>query len=157
MCMYFRLRYSFKHRNRRILPLKDDFLVVVVAITALASMLTKLATVTDVAIAGDATHPVESDGWHIISYASTILFVLALNLSRLPLFLWLARLHLPGSYKIFTTATGCVILTCMLATASGVIFQCQLPKPWSIQSGHCISSVSGRANTPADMTKNLSI
>lgn len=138
--MFFRLLYSFRNRTSRLLPVADDVLVIVVGIIALASMLSMSATV------NDAPHTVQTNEAQIMSYASTILFIFGLNLSKIPLVIWLKRLQLTGVFKICYIAIGCAILACLLSLTTTIIFQCQLPKPWDVQSGQCTSSVR-RAST----------
>lgn len=122
-------------------PVTDDLLVVTVGIIALASMLSMSANVTGATKPDNAPRTVEGHNVQLMSYVSTILFILGLNLSKMPLVLWLKRLELSGIYKICYIVIVCAVVACLLAMTTSIIFQCQIPKPWDIQSGQCTSSV----------------
>ncbi|KAJ4985413.1 CFEM domain-containing protein [Stagonosporopsis vannaccii] len=142
LCTFLRVLYSFKYRATCPLPATDDLLVVSVAIIALASMLFMSASVTNASTPDKAPQKTKDNDIQLMSYVSTILFVFGLNLSKIPLVLWLKRLKLSAVFKIGSIAAGCTTLACLLAMTTSVIFQCQLPKPWDIQSGQCTSSYS---------------
>ncbi|KAJ8108486.1 hypothetical protein OPT61_g8141 [Boeremia exigua] len=101
---------------------------------------------------------VEADDIQVISYASTILLVVALSLSKLSVILWLERLQLSKTYKLCSMTAGALILIYMLSTAAGIIFQCQLPRPWDLRTGHCTSSQRFWTTTIAiDIALDLSL
>ncbi|KAH6643202.1 hypothetical protein C7974DRAFT_119464 [Boeremia exigua] len=140
LCISMRLLYSFKQRKSRLSPAKDDVLIVAVGLLGLASMLALSTTVTRIGTPDGTPYAVETSQLQVISYASTISFVFALSLSKMPLVLWLKRLELPRAYRMFTVVTGCMILAHMLSAATMIILQCQLPTPWNIRMGRCTSS-----------------
>ncbi|KAF1923659.1 uncharacterized protein M421DRAFT_307115 [Didymella exigua CBS 183.55] len=81
-------------------------------------------------------------GVRVRSYASTILFVIAISLSKMPIVIWLYRLELARVYRVGVITIGGAILAFMLASTTTVIFQCEMPNPWDMQMGRCISTRS---------------
>lgn len=134
--------YSLKISIPRAPPAKDDILVAFVALVALASMIT-LSTAVGGATPPDASRTTAKERPKILSYASAILSISAVNLSKMPLMLWLARLKLNGGYKVCSVALAAVTIAWMLFCVFGVVFQCELPQPWVVETGRCTSLVSG--------------
>ncbi|OSS52601.1 hypothetical protein B5807_02225 [Epicoccum nigrum] len=133
LCVIARLVYSLRRRIPHPTPAKDSILVALVALIALAGMLTiSSATATS---SGDPRITAPSDP-RAISYASAILFVSALGLAKMPLLLWLGRLQLSSVYKMLRIVLGCAIIVYMLLSIIGIILQCRLSRPWKNQ---CLS------------------
>jgi hypothetical protein len=130
-----RLVYSLRRRIPHPTPAKDSILVALVALIALASMLTtSSATATS---SEDPLITTPSDP-RAISYASAILFVSALGLAKMPLLLWLGRLQLSSVYKTLRIVLGSSIIIYILLSMIGIILQCRLSTPWT---NKCISPV----------------
>ncbi|KAF2623038.1 hypothetical protein BU25DRAFT_425289 [Macroventuria anomochaeta] len=136
--VFVRLLHDFRQRSRRRSPAIDDVLVLVVALFALASMFTMSTTVTSTATQENALNTVHTSDSQVRTYVSTVLFVLGLSLSRMPLIFWLKRLELHRVYRTCTIAIGCAILACTIVSTTSVMFQCKLPRPWDIRMGRCI-------------------
>ena len=138
LCVIARLVYILRRRMPHPTPAKDSILVALVALIALASMLTiSSATATS---SEDPRITTPSDP-RAISYASAILFVFALGLSKMPLLLWLGRLQLSRVYRTLRIVLGCAIIIYMLLSTIGIVFQCRLSRPLTNQ---CLSPVSQR-------------
>jgi hypothetical protein len=135
LCVIARLVYSLRRRIPHPTPAKDSILVALVALIALASMLTtSSATATS---SEDPLITTPSDP-RAISYASAILFVSALGLAKMPLLLWLGRLQLSSVYKTLHFILGSAVIIYILLSIIGIILQCRLSTPWTDQ---CISPV----------------
>lgn len=121
----------------------DDVLVIAVGLLALASMLitTITADIGTVSRQGSsATY--STSNFQIKAYVSTVLFVLVASLSKMPLVLWLIRLKPQKMQQACTMAIGCTVFAYMIASATSIILQCQMPRPWDFRPGQCIPSVS---------------
>ena len=135
LCVIARLVYSLRRRIPHPTPARDSILVALVALIALASMLTtSSATATS---SEDPRITTPSDP-RAISYASAILFVSALGLAKMPLLLWLGRLQLSAVYRTLRIVLGCAIIIFVLLSIIGIMLQCRLSRPWTSQ---CISPV----------------
>lgn len=75
-------------------------------------------------------------------YAYMILFVLAVSLSKCPVVLFLYRLARNSGQRLCVVIVGIIILIWTTAVMAGVVFQCEMPKPWAMWTGQCIPLVS---------------
>ncbi|KAF2998294.1 hypothetical protein E8E13_007317 [Curvularia kusanoi] len=101
--------------------------------------MTTLTNVSATATSGDEGRMVRARGVQSIAYASTVLFICTLGLSKISLLTWLGQLQLSKTYKMCRIMMGCIVIFYMLASATGVILQCQLSGSWSIGKAHCLS------------------
>ena len=138
-CVIARLVYSLRRRIPHPTPARDSILVALVALIALASMLT---TSSATATASEDPRIATPSDPRAISYASAILFVSALGLAKMPLLLWLGRLPLSAVYRTLRVALGSAIVVYMLLSTTGILLQCRLSRPWTDQ---CISPVRQQA------------
>lgn len=74
-------------------------------------------------------------------YAATILYVLTVGTSKISITTFLARLACNSFHKAAVVFLGVVALCWTLAITGGVVFECQLPRPWEAFTGKCISMV----------------
>ena len=69
-------------------------------------------------------------------YAATIMYVLTVGVSKFAITTFLSRLAC-------TTLHKAINIVCWLcAITAGVVFECDLPRPWEVFGGKCIPFVS---------------
>jgi hypothetical protein len=75
-------------------------------------------------------------------FVSTILFILAVSISTCSALLFLHRLTRNLWQRVEVVALGVLLLLWTIVILAGMIFQCEMPKPWSVWTGKCIPLVS---------------
>lgn len=83
----------------------------------------------------------DMDQIQIKVFVSTILFVLALSVSKCSVILFLHQLADNTLQKVGVTIVGIVVLIWTLAVMTGIVFECDMPRPWEIWTGKCIPIV----------------
>jgi hypothetical protein len=74
-------------------------------------------------------------------FTSTILFVLALSISKCSMLLFLHQVADNTLQRVGVLAIGVVVLMWSLAVMTGIVFECEMPQPWEIWNGKCIPMV----------------
>jgi hypothetical protein len=74
-------------------------------------------------------------------FMSTILFVLAISISKCSMLLFLHQLADNMLQRVGVVVIGLVVLVWALAVMAGVVFECEMPRPWTIWTGKCIPIV----------------
>jgi hypothetical protein len=75
-------------------------------------------------------------------FVSTILFVLALSISKCSVLLFLYHLAQSTLSRVGVVTTGVLVLLWTIAVLAVMVFQCEMPTPWDIWTGKCIPLVS---------------
>lgn len=75
-------------------------------------------------------------------FVSTILFILALSMSKCSILLFLQQTAKSSWQRLGLVAIGTLVLIWTLAAMAGTVFECEMPKPWEIWTGKCIPLVS---------------
>lgn len=75
-------------------------------------------------------------------YAACLLYILTLTLGKASTLLLLHRLTISPPHKLTVAITAGAILVWTFVALFGAAFQCHLPRPWNVQSGHCFDVVS---------------
>ncbi|KAL5119772.1 hypothetical protein ACEQ8H_002378 [Pleosporales sp. CAS-2024a] len=84
----------------------------------------------------------ELDDIQVKVFVSTILFVLALSISKCSVLMFLRHVAdntLQGRTGIMVI--GVVVVVWTLAVMTGIIFECEMPRPWQIWTGKCIPMI----------------
>jgi hypothetical protein len=74
-------------------------------------------------------------------FVSTILFVLALSISKCSILLFLHQVADSTLQRVGIMTIGVVVLMWTLAVMTGIVFECEMPWPWEIWTGKCIPMV----------------
>jgi hypothetical protein len=74
-------------------------------------------------------------------FISTILFVLALSISKCSVLLFHHQLADNTLQRVGVMIIGIVVLIWTLAVMAGIVFECEMPRPWEIWTGKCIPMV----------------
>ncbi|KAF2198696.1 hypothetical protein GQ43DRAFT_343134, partial [Delitschia confertaspora ATCC 74209] len=72
-------------------------------------------------------------------YAATILYILAVGMSKISMSWFLARLAGEAVHKVAVVILSSVVVAWTIAVTFGFAFQCKLPRPWDVHGGKCIS------------------
>jgi hypothetical protein len=74
-------------------------------------------------------------------YAANILYVLAVGVSKLSAIAFVSRLACtPGNRNAVVLLAG-LVMCWTIAITAGIIFECELPRPWEVLTGDCIPMV----------------
>ncbi|KAF2450520.1 hypothetical protein P171DRAFT_516380 [Karstenula rhodostoma CBS 690.94] len=71
-------------------------------------------------------------------YTATVLYILTIGLSKLSITTFLERLACTSNHKISVIILYTVSISWTFAFTTGVLFQCELPRPWAVLNGKCI-------------------
>ncbi|KAL5398104.1 hypothetical protein PMIN06_010432 [Paraphaeosphaeria minitans] len=71
-------------------------------------------------------------------YATTTLYIITVGLSKLSITTFLERLACISKHKTAVIVLYAVIISWTFAFTTGVLFQCELPRPWAVFNGKCI-------------------
>jgi hypothetical protein len=75
-------------------------------------------------------------------YAATIMYVLTVGISKFAITTFLSRLAWTTLHKAINISLSVTIVCWTCAITGGVIFECELPRPWAAFGGKCIPLVS---------------
>jgi hypothetical protein len=75
-------------------------------------------------------------------YAATIMYVLTVGVSKFGITTFLSRLACTTLHKAINVALSVTIVCWTCAITAGVVFECDLPRPWEAFGGKCIPFVS---------------
>ncbi|CAO2657993.1 Nn.00g072530.m01.CDS01 [Neocucurbitaria sp. VM-36] len=128
-------------RSQRLphLPLSDDAIVVTASICALGSIVI-IATAVDSGLGKRQCLVTATDMEQIQMkiFISTILFVLAISISKCTILMYVHQFAADTLQKVAAISLGILVLLSTIAVMTGIIFQCEMPKPWEIWTGKCI-------------------
>ncbi|KAH7138367.1 hypothetical protein B0J11DRAFT_13764 [Dendryphion nanum] len=71
-------------------------------------------------------------------YASTLLYVLTLGISKISILLFLRKLFHTKAHKLATTLLNSIVICWTVAITISVAFECSLPTPWERFSAKCV-------------------
>ncbi|KAI8933680.1 hypothetical protein NX059_009398 [Plenodomus lindquistii] len=137
-------RIIIRHTSKRFpdLPLTDDAIVVTAALCAVGSTLvTWTAADSGLGKRGCLLDSDDVDRIQTKIFVATILSVLAITIAKCSLLLFLYRLADTTIKRTGTIAIGCLLLLWTIAVIATTVFQCGMPRPWTIWTGQCISLV----------------
>jgi len=83
----------------------------------------------------------DMDQLQIKVFVSTILFVLALSISKCSIIIFLHRLADNTLQRVGVMFVGILVVVWTLAVMTGIVFECNMPRPWEIWTGQCIPMV----------------
>jgi hypothetical protein len=75
-------------------------------------------------------------------YAATIMYVLRIGVSKFAITTFLSRLACTTLHKAINVSLSVTIVCWTCAITAGVVFECDLPRPWEVFGGKCIPIVS---------------
>lgn len=87
-------------------------------------------------------------------FISTILFVMVLSISKCSVLLFLHQLADNALQRAGVMVIGTVVLIWTLAVMAGIVFECEMPRPWEIWTGKCIPMVSSGYKLPSRDSNN---
>ncbi|KAF1851504.1 uncharacterized protein K460DRAFT_401525 [Cucurbitaria berberidis CBS 394.84] len=121
------------------LPLSDDFIIVTASICSLGSTVI-ISTAVDSGLGKREclVVAVDVDQVQMKIFISTILFVLALSISKCSILLYMYQVAENTLQRVAAVVIGIIVLLWSMAVMAGIIFQCEMPKPWEIWTGKCI-------------------
>ncbi|KAF2127975.1 hypothetical protein P153DRAFT_293905, partial [Dothidotthia symphoricarpi CBS 119687] len=143
LCTVTRLAFRFASKSLRHLPINDDIFVVASSLCSLGSTMI-ISTAVDSGL-GKRSYLLDSNAVERVQlklFVSTVLFVLAISLSKCPVILFLYRLADNTLQRLNIAIVGILVLIWTTAVMAGVVFQCAMPRPWEMWTGQCIPLVS---------------
>lgn len=75
------------------------------------------------------------------TYAATIFYVLTVGVSKLSITTFLSRLACTSRHKNARILLCALVVCWTVAITIGVVFECELPRPWQVLTGRCIRMV----------------
>jgi len=75
-------------------------------------------------------------------FVSTMMFVLAVSISKSSVLLFLYRLAQSTLRRMSVAIVGALVLVWTIAVLAVMVFQCEMPNPWTIWTGNCVPLVS---------------
>jgi hypothetical protein len=158
-----RLVSRCRSKRLRCLSILDDVIIVAASLCGLG-VIVLVSTAVDSGLGKRAclliSANVESvqinvESVQINVFIATMLFVLALSISKCSILLFLHEVAGNSMQKLGVMITGIVILMWTLAAIAGIVFECAMPRPWDIWSGKCIPLVS--SSNPEHIVKCLTV
>lgn len=142
LCTAGRVVTRCRSRHHSLLPLSDDAIVATASLCALGSTLV-LSTAVDSGLGKRECllFPTDVEQVQIKIFIATILFVMAISVSKCSILLFLYRLARDSLQKAGVVMIGALVLLWTIAVISGTVFQCEMPQPWTIWTGKCIPLV----------------
>jgi hypothetical protein len=137
-----RLISRFRSQRLRRLPLTDDAVVTAASVCGLGATIV-LTTAVDSGLGKSQClmSSTDIDQIQVKIFISTILFVLALSVSKCSVLLFLHQVADNTLQRVGVIAIGVAVLMWSLAVMTGIIFECEMPRPWEIWTGKCIPMV----------------
>ncbi|KAL1794888.1 hypothetical protein ACET3X_006704 [Alternaria dauci] len=142
ICTVARVIARYRSEHLRHLSSTDDVIIIAAAIFALGSTVI-ISTALDSGLGKKNCLLNDGDLEHIQLkiFVTTIFFVLTISLAKSSVLLFLYHLADSTFRKASVLAISALVLLWTIATVAGMVFQCELPKPWMIWTGKCISLV----------------
>lgn len=125
------------------IPWVDDAIIVTASLCSLGSIVI-ISTAVDSGLGKRRCLLVDADlqPIQLKIYVSTILFVLAMSASKCSILLYVYRIADYTLHRTGVIVVAVLVLLWTIGTLVGIIFQCEMPKPWEIWTGKCIPLVS---------------
>ncbi|KAF1914390.1 hypothetical protein BDU57DRAFT_578545 [Ampelomyces quisqualis] len=142
LCTAVRITSHWRSRRLRHLALSDDAIIVAASLCGLGATIV-ITTAVDSGL-GKRDCLLSSsdiDQIQIKVFVSTILFVFALSISKCSMILFLHRAAKTLIQRVGIILVGVIVLTWTLAVMTGIVFECEMPRPWDIWAGRCIPMV----------------
>jgi hypothetical protein len=126
----------------RHIPLSQDIILVGASLCGIGSTIViSIAVDSGLGKRRCLLSPADLNEIQIKVFVSTILFVLALSISKCSMLVFLHQLADTALQKIGVTTVGVVVVIWTLAVMAGIVFECEMPRPWEIWTGKCIPMV----------------
>jgi hypothetical protein len=143
-----RIISHWRSRRLRHLALGDDAIIVAASLCGLGATIIITTAVDSGLGKKDCLLSSEDiDQIQIKVFASTILFVFALSISKCSMLLFLHRAADTLTQRLGVMIVGIVVLMWTLAVMTGIVFECEMPGPWEIWTGKCIPMVCSYLTT----------
>jgi hypothetical protein len=151
-----RLVSRCRSKRLRCLSILDDVIIVAASLCGLG-VIVLVSTAVDSGLGKRACLLISAnvESVQINVFIATMLFVLALSISKCSILLFLHEVAGNSMQKLGVMITGIVILMWTLAAIAGIVFECAMPRPWDIWSGKCIPLVS--SSNPEHIVKCLTV
>jgi hypothetical protein len=151
-----RLVSRCRSKRLRCLSILDDVIIVAASLCGLG-VIVLVSTAVDSGLGKRACLLISAnvESVQINVFIATMLFVLALSISKCSILLFLHEVAGNSLQKLGVMITGIVILMWTLAAIAGIVFECAMPRPWDIWSGKCIPLVS--SSNPEHIVKCLTV
>jgi hypothetical protein len=151
-----RLISRCRSKRLRCLSILDDVIIVAASLCGLG-VIVLVSTAADSGLGKRACLLISAnvESVQINVFIATMLFVLALSISKCSILLFLHEVAGNSMQKLGVMITGIVILMWTLAAIAGIVFECAMPRPWDIWSGKCIPLVS--SSNPERIVKCLTV
>jgi hypothetical protein len=151
-----RLISRCRSKRLRCLSILDDVIIVAASLCGLG-VIVLVSTAVDSGLGKRACLLISAnvESVQINVFIATMLFVLALSISKCSILLFLHEVAGNSMQKLGVMITGIVILMWTLAAIAGIVFECAMPRPWDIWSGKCIPLVS--SSNPERIVKCLTV
>ncbi|KAH6009766.1 hypothetical protein HBI82_135910 [Parastagonospora nodorum] len=159
LCTVFRLICRCRSHYAPSLSIADDIVIVAASLCGLGVTIV-ISTAVDSGLGktGCLLSWGQLEDIQIRIFASTILFVLVLSISKCSLLMFLHRVANNTLQRVGIMTIGVVVLIWMLGVLTGIIFECEMPRPWEIWTGKCIPMVPFWITTTAiDITIDLTL
>jgi hypothetical protein len=142
LCAALRIITRYRAQGLHHLALLDDVTIIAAAICGLGTTVV-ITTAVDSGLGKRACLLSSSDveQTQIKVFVSTILFVLALGLSKCSTLLFLHQLANSTPQRLGVMLIGVVVVMWTLGVMTGIVFECEMPRPWEIWTGQCIPMV----------------
>jgi hypothetical protein len=142
LCTAVRIISRWRSRRLRHLALADDAVITTAALCGLGATVI-ISTAVDSGL-GKMQCLLSSKDIQQIEikvYASTLLFVLALSISKCSVLLFLHQAANNMLQRLCVMIVSVLVLIWTLAIMTGIVFECEMPRPWEIWTGKCIPMV----------------
>ncbi|KAH7394457.1 hypothetical protein BKA66DRAFT_601057 [Pyrenochaeta sp. MPI-SDFR-AT-0127] len=121
------------------LPLSDDAIVVTATLCALGStVIISMAVDSGLGKRGCLLNAADMEQIQVKVFISTILFALAISISKCSILLYIHQVAGDSLHRIGAVVISILVLLWTIAILAGIVFQCEMPKPWGIWTGKCI-------------------
>lgn len=127
----------------RCLPIPDDVISVAASLCGLG-VIVLVFTAVDSGLGKRACLliPANLERIQLNVFIATMLFVLALSISKCSVLLFLYRVAGNTLQRLGVIITAIIVVVWILAAMAGIVFECAMPRPWDIWGGKCIPLVS---------------
>jgi small basic protein len=141
-----RLILRFRSHYAHSLSIADDVVLVAASLCGLGATIV-ISTAVDSGL-GKTRCLLNSDHLEDIQikvFVSTILFVLALSVSKCSMLMFLHHVADNTLQRVGIMIIGVLVLIWTVGVITGLVFECEMPRPWDIWTGKCIPMVSSCA------------
>lgn len=142
MSTVFRIIFRCRSRYAQSFSVTDDIVIVAASLCGLGVTIV-ISTAVDSGLGktGCLLSSAQLEDIQIKVFVSAILFVLALSISKCSLLMFLHRVANNTLQRVGIMIIGVVVLIWTLGVLMGIVFECEMPRPWEIWTGKCIPMV----------------